>query len=239
MRRNWIKLYVDQCLRGTMMSELSAVARCVWIWLLLMAGDSNVEGTIFLRKGEDGKLVGYSDQTLSELLAVDISVFKLAKRKMKRFKKIAVDRSNVIKVLNWKKYQSEYSRQKIYRSTEEGDKKNSNSNCNPSNSLELDRDKDKEEDKNNMSEKTFDILWKDWPKEGRFLQKYCLMKFKALVKAGKLDDFRATTIGYFEYRKHKKLNENFEPQVMHLKTWMNNWEGEKDTYMGFEYKPRL
>ena len=65
------------------------------------------------------------------------------------------------------------------------------------------------------------------------------MKFNVLVKAGKLEEFRKTTIGYFEYLKAKRIHDNFDQKTMHLKTWMNNWEGEKDTYMGFEYKPRL
>lgn len=97
----------------------------------------------------------------------------------------------------------------------------------------------KKEEKKDMSEKSFEILWKDWPKEGRFLRKYCLVKFKALCKQGKKDEFRAVTIGYFEFLKHRKLNENFDQKVLHLKTWMNNWEEEKETYIGFEYEPPL
>lgn len=101
------------------------------------------------------------------------------------------------------------------------------------------KEPDKEGIKNNMSENVFDTLWKDWPKEGRFLKGHCFMKFNALVKAGKLGEFRKTTIGYFEYLKSKKIHDNFDQKTMHLKTWMNNWEGEKDTYMGFEHEPRL
>ncbi len=116
MRRNWIKLYVDQCLRGTMISELSAVQRWIWVGLLLMAGDSSEEGLIFLRKDENGAYVGYSNPTIAELLGVEVDDFFNATAKMIRYEKISVDKNNVIKILNWKKYQSEYQRQKPYRS---------------------------------------------------------------------------------------------------------------------------
>jgi hypothetical protein len=148
LRRNWIKLYVDQCLRGTMMSELAAEARWIWIGLLLLAGDSNIDGVIYKRKAEDGKLVGYSDHTLSELLAVNIKAFRIAKRKLKHFEKITVDSKNLIKIVNWRKYQSEYSRQKVYRSTGESYKKNCNFESNQSNSIDIDIDIDIDKEKN-------------------------------------------------------------------------------------------
>ena len=85
----------------------------------------------------------------------------------------------------------------------------------------------------------FVILWKSWPKEGRFKKDYCFKKFGALVKAGKLERFKKTTQGYSEYLKHKKERENFDQNVMHLSTWLNNWEGEEETYSGFKYKPGL
>lgn len=99
-----------------------------------------------------------------------------------------------------------------------------------------------EKNKNNMSEKTsseFDALWKSWPGEGRFKKDICRKKFKALIKAGKLERFKKTTQGYASFLKHKKERENFDQRVMHLSTWLNNWEGEEETYSGFKYKPGL
>ncbi len=141
MRRNWIKIYVDQCLRGTMISELSASERWAWIGLLLMAGDSNEDGKVFLRKDTSGKLVGFSEATISELLGLEISEFRSGKKKMIKFNKIMIDKNNVIKIVNWKKYQSEYQRQRPYRD-DESDEKSSNSSCNSSNALDRDRDID-------------------------------------------------------------------------------------------------
>ena len=117
MRRNWIKIYVDQCLRGTMMDEMQDPAeRFVWFGVLLLAGDSAYEGKISLT--ED---MGYSDEQLGSMLKCDPQLIKRAKKKMVKFDKIKILKNNIIQIVNWKKYQSEYQRQKPYRS-EDGQK---------------------------------------------------------------------------------------------------------------------
>lgn len=146
MKRKWIKLYVDQCLRGTMMSELPAEERWIWVGLLLMAGDSNVEGAVYKRKGEEDDLLGFSDSTIGELLAVEPLVYMSAKEKLIRYEKIRIDKNNVIYILNWAKYQSEYQRQRKYRGDDKSYKRNSNFNCNQSNSLDLDIDKEQDKE---------------------------------------------------------------------------------------------
>ena len=105
MRRNWIKIYVDQCLRGTMISELAAAERWAWIGSLLMAGDSNEDGQVFLRKNTKGELIGYSESTISELLGLEIKEFQSAKEKMIKFDKISINKNDVIKIVNRNKYQ--------------------------------------------------------------------------------------------------------------------------------------
>jgi len=85
----------------------------------------------------------------------------------------------------------------------------------------------------------FEELWKQWPAEGRFKKKYCRMKFFALCKQGKLEEFRKTAQGYSEYLRHKRINENFNQRPMHLATFLNIWEEEKEHFMGFEYRPKL
>jgi hypothetical protein len=85
----------------------------------------------------------------------------------------------------------------------------------------------------------FEELWKQWPAEGRFKKKYCRMKFLTLCKQGKLEEFKKTAQGYSEYLKHKRINENFNQRPMHLATFLNNWEEEKEQFMGFEYRPKF
>jgi len=107
MRRNWIKLYVDQCLRGTMMDEMKDPGeRFLWFAFLLLAGDSPYEGKIALT--ED---MGYSDEQLGSMLKCDPQLVKKAKKVMVKYDKIKVLKNNIIQIVNWEKYQSEYLRQ--------------------------------------------------------------------------------------------------------------------------------
>ena len=137
MRRTWIKLYVDQCLHGSMISELSPDQRWQWIGLLLLAGDSSIPGTIFRRKDENGTPFGYSPITIAEMLDIDIAVYKAGIKRMIDKQKITVAENGVISIVNWSKFQSEYQRQKPYR---EGYKKD----CNQSDDVEGEREGERE-----------------------------------------------------------------------------------------------
>jgi len=44
--RRWIKLWVKECLMGTLREELSPEERSVWYDFLLLAGNSRVSGVI-------------------------------------------------------------------------------------------------------------------------------------------------------------------------------------------------
>lgn len=112
MRRTWIKLWVDQCLRGSMISELNPEQRWIFIGLVLMAGDSEEPGIIFGRKDENGNLQGKPDAVLAYELGVDETSIAPAKAKMIEKGKISIDGRGVISICNWGKYQSEYERQK-------------------------------------------------------------------------------------------------------------------------------
>ena len=90
--------------------------RFVWFGFLLLAGDSAYEGKITLT--ED---MGYSDEQLGSMLKCDPILIKRAKKVMVKFDKIKILDNNIIQIVNWKKYQSEYQRQKPYRS-EDGQK---------------------------------------------------------------------------------------------------------------------
>jgi len=112
MRRTWIKLFVDQILRGTLFSEMEDPAeRFVWFGFLLLAGDSPFEGKIAVTDA-----VGYTNAQLASMLKCKVKTVEDAKAKMLRHSKIEVLPNNVIKIMNWKRYQSEYERKKVYRS---------------------------------------------------------------------------------------------------------------------------
>ena len=110
MSRSWIKLYVDNTLRGSCFLELKPDERFVWFGFLLLAGDCDYDGKICVT--ED---TGYSDEQLAKILKCDIELIKRSKEKMLGFDKISFNGSNVIEITNWKKYQSEYMRQRDYR----------------------------------------------------------------------------------------------------------------------------
>jgi len=118
-------------------------------------------------------------------------------------------------------------------------KSNSKSNSNSNSKKEGEKSPEKPVAAESLFEEEFKKLWDDWPKEGRFKKKICHDKFKALIKKGKLNLFKKVTLGYSEFLRDQEVKKNFKQRVMHLSTWLNNWEEERDQYENFEYKPPL
>lgn len=236
MRRNWIKLYCDQTLRGSCFDELKPDERFIWFGFLLLAGDSVIDGKISLTEN-----MGYTDEQIAALLKVDNELLRRAKKKMIKFEKIRVLENNVIEIINWKKYQSEYQRQKPYR--ESYNEKLQEKVTNESNKeKEIKKEKENRIENNNIKaefEQEFEKLWKAWPAEGRAKKKYCRMKFIALCKKGLLKEFIKAQRGYIQFLEYQEKRRNFKQQCMYLSTFLNNWEEDKERYIGFEYRPRL
>ncbi len=85
--------------------------RSVWDDYLDLASMSVLRGKVCL-SGE----MGYTQEQLSKLLKTPKKIIDRAETQMVEFKMITIDNSNrVISIKNWKKYQSEYERQKGYR----------------------------------------------------------------------------------------------------------------------------
>jgi hypothetical protein len=91
---------------------------------------------------------------------------------------------------------------------------------------------------NKESDPIFEQLWKSWPLEGRFKKKICEGKFKALMKAGKLDEFKSSMTGYMQHLEDQEIK-GFKQRCMHLATWLNNWEGDKERWMNYRRTPPL
>ena len=244
MRRNWIKLYVDQCLRGSMFDELRDPAeRFVFFGILLLAGDSPIDGKVCLTAE-----LGYSDEQIAALLKIDAGLMRRTKSKMEAADKIRVAKNNIIEVVNWSKYQSEYNRQKPYREdklqakvTNEDDKTK----------LLLDRDREGDRDKKEKKEKSdgrsgplsepdiderFKEFWEAYPREGRLAKKESRVKFGALVRRGELPEFIKGFNGYSDYLKHQKVDNRFEQRPMYAKTFLN---GRWQEFVGFRYRNPL
>ena len=110
-RRTWIKIFCEKWLRGSIRQETPEV-RGVWVDLLALAGDSAYGdiGTISL-----GNECGLTDEQIAKILNINLSQWIEIKKRLIETDRIAVNGYNEIHIVNWKKYQSEYARQKKYR----------------------------------------------------------------------------------------------------------------------------
>ena len=109
--RTWVKIYCDNWLSGTLRDETPAL-RGIWADLLALAGSG--------KYGDTGRIslqnsVGLSDLQFQKVLNLSKKGWRKAKNRLITTQRIAVNLQNVITILNWKKYQSEYERQRPYR----------------------------------------------------------------------------------------------------------------------------
>jgi len=109
-KRTWIKIYCDKWVGGTIREEPPAV-RGIFIDLLALAGSGNY--------GEVGQIklaneVGLPDTTLQKLLRLTEDEWVPAKDRLVATDRITVTGDNIITIVNWDKYQSEYQRLREY-----------------------------------------------------------------------------------------------------------------------------
>jgi len=109
--RTWIKVYCDKWLSGTIREEQPDV-RSAWIDLLTLAGSGQFGdiGEIKLTKA-----IGLSDDQITEILHINKALWKRAKERFLQSERIEIAPKGAIRIVNWSKYQSEYQRQKPYR----------------------------------------------------------------------------------------------------------------------------
>lgn len=110
-RRPWIKLFVDECLRGTIREELTAEERGIWYDFLVLAGANRIRGRISANETQ-----GYSAARVASILNVRENTVSRCVGKFLEQGRITVDENDVISISNWEGYQySSYDRQKPYR----------------------------------------------------------------------------------------------------------------------------
>ena len=108
--RTWIKIYCDKWLNGTIREE-SLEVRAVWIDLLVLAGSG--------KYGDSGEVkitdrVGFLDQQLADLMQISVQKWVACKKKLVETDRVEVLENNIIHIINWNRYQSEYERTKQY-----------------------------------------------------------------------------------------------------------------------------
>ena len=110
-RRPWIKLFIDECLTGTIREELSTEERCVWYDFLLLAGKNRVRGCISANETQ-----AISPRRVAAILNVKENVISHCVGKFIENGRITVDKAGIIHITNWDNYQySSYDRSKKYR----------------------------------------------------------------------------------------------------------------------------
>ena len=146
-KRAWIKIHCEQWLTGSM-RNLGPFERAIWIDLLVLAGNGTYGdlGLISLTPK-----IGISDNDIASIVTISKAKWKTTKRLFRDLGMIEVWNTdgykNVIKIVNWNKYQSEYGRQKSYRGKLQG---NGSRNNLKSYTREVEREREREVDKKNL-----------------------------------------------------------------------------------------
>lgn len=109
-KRTWVKFWVDECLDGTVREELEADERGVWYDLIIISARGRKAGIISANETQ-----AISRQRLAGILNISLELLERTLKKAVEQKRIKIDGAGLIEITNWKKYQSEYQRQKRYR----------------------------------------------------------------------------------------------------------------------------
>ena len=112
MPRQWFKLWSHEWIYGDLRSELTTEERALWTDLLAMAALSPEDGVVC-----ESKRNGYSVPRLAAILNFSPAFVTETIEKLSgnRLKMITILKRNRIKIRNWRRFQSDYCRQKGYR----------------------------------------------------------------------------------------------------------------------------
>lgn len=112
--RTWFKIFSEKWLCGTSRQDPIEV-RGAFIDLLAMA-NSGLYGDDGIIKLPGG--IGLTDEQIASIMNVDITIWLKAKQRLIETNRIKVGEYNIISIINWKKFQSDYNRQKPHRNQE-------------------------------------------------------------------------------------------------------------------------
>jgi hypothetical protein len=109
--RAWVKIYCDKWLSGTIREE-TPLCRSVWVDLITLAGSGRYGDTGIIQLSE---AVGMTDEQIAAILHITLNDWLTTKQRLRDTGRISFNGSNIIAIINWQKYQSEYQRQRGYR----------------------------------------------------------------------------------------------------------------------------
>jgi hypothetical protein len=105
----YVKMFVMECLEGTIRFDFEPDERSVWYDLIILGGRMRTKGLISAGPGKPyprpyiAGVLNISTELLDRTLAKCIATGRLE------------ENADGIRIINWAKYQSEYDRQKPYR----------------------------------------------------------------------------------------------------------------------------
>jgi hypothetical protein len=176
---SWSKLHSDQWLYGSIRKYAPEI-RAVWPDLQALGETSPMTGYVCIAPGiayEKKQLVEILNITL-ELLLKSLEIFTLEKY-------IKIDEKGVIKILCWKRYQSEYQRLKKYKEgTKKGTEKGTEKGTPQNQSQNQSQNQIKNQDKNiypphvKLTQEEYDRLKKELGK--KFLDA-CIFRLNAYL----------------------------------------------------------
>ena len=108
-KRAWIKVHINGMLNGSVRYQLTPEERATWIDLLCFAGLGACPGII-----SDNDLRPYPHSFLANRFNIPLDLLEKTLKKCKDEGRIS-ENSDGIHITNWSSYQSEYQRQKPYR----------------------------------------------------------------------------------------------------------------------------
>ncbi len=111
MRRSWVKFWVTGWLHGSIRWQLEPGERATWADLICLAGECSHNGQICDNDGG-----AFPIEYIANTLNIPLALLGSTIAKCKAEGRIEDREDGVIVIANWDVYQSEYERQKNYRS---------------------------------------------------------------------------------------------------------------------------
>ena len=122
-RKSWLKLYANEWLTGSTRFELTPAERSVFIDWLALARVSKCPGVVCAGVYDNGCLKGYPRSFLCGTLVISEELLESTIEKCVKYEKVVLTRDDddyiIIEIVNFKRYQDEYMRQKKYRTKAE------------------------------------------------------------------------------------------------------------------------
>ena len=114
-KRSWVKMWVSECLEGTIREDLEPDERGVWYDLILYSARCRIPGVISANETQ-----AISRWRLAGILNIPQDLLDRTIQKCVESGRIEIDKADLLHIVNWKKYQSESDRVMSYQKKKNG-----------------------------------------------------------------------------------------------------------------------